>query len=189
VSGGALWSFDAGLSRGLTWFGALDDEGDLPGGAPRAQFVKYTAGASVSRGFEAFGLRPQLSTRLLAQWSNDTLYSSEQIALAGPFAVRGYRESRLYGDRGLTWRNELGIPFTAGVGTRRPLAVRPFIGADFGKVWSHGTAEGGTLSGWTAGLGLNYAPVSLQLSFSGAGPRSATVPSDHMFFARLAAAF
>ena len=110
-------------------------------------------------------------------------------ALAGPVSVRGYRDSRLYGDRGLTWRNELAFPFTAALGTPSPLGLRPFVGADFGKVWAHGAADGGSLSGWTAGLGLNYAPVSLQLSFSGAGPRSASVPSDHMFFARFAAGF
>ena len=189
VQGAALWSFDGGIARGVTWFGALDDESNLPAGAPRAQFLKYTAGTSVSRTFEKSGIRTQLSSRLSAQWTNDTLYSSEQIALAGPFSVRGYRDSRLYGDRGLTLRNEVAFPFVAGLGTRSPLGIRPFVGADFGKVWSHGETEGGSLSGWSAGVGLSYAPVSLQLSFSGAGPRSAAVPSDHMFFARFAAGF
>jgi hemolysin activation/secretion protein len=189
VSGASLWSFDAGVFRGVTWFGALDDAEALPAGTPRAQYLKFSAGGGVSRGFDAMGVRTQVSSRLAAQWSNDTLYASEQIALAGPFSVRGYRDSRLYGDRGLTWRNELAFPFTAGVGTRSPLGVRPFLGIDYGKVWAHGPAEGGSLSGWTAGVGLNYAPVSLQVSFSGAGPRSASVPSDHMFFARLAAGF
>lgn len=189
VSGASLWSFDGGVVRGVTWFGALDDESNLAGDAPRAQFLKYTAGASVSRTLDPFGVRTQLSSRVSAQWSNDTLYSSEQIALAGPVSVRGYRDSRLYGDRGLTWRNELAFPFTAALGTPSPLGLRPYVGADFGKVWSHGALEGGSLSGWTVGLGLNYAPVSVQLSFSGAGPRSASVPSDHMFFARFAASF
>jgi hemolysin activation/secretion protein len=189
VSGASLWSFDAGVFRGVTWFGALDDAATLADGAPRAQYLKFTAGGGVSRGFEALGVRAQVSSRLTGQWSNDTLYASEQLALAGPFSVRGYRDSRLYGDRGLTWRNELAVPFTVGAGAHTPLGVRPFLGADYGKVWAHGAAEGGSLSGWTAGVGLNYAPMSLQLSFSGAGPRSASVPSDHMFFARLAAGF
>jgi hemolysin activation/secretion protein len=100
ASGGSLWSFDAGVSRGLSWLGGLDDASGSPGNAPRAQFTKFTAGAGVTRGFEPFGVRAQLSSTFAGQWSNDVLYSSEQIAIAGPFAVRGYRDERLFGDRG-----------------------------------------------------------------------------------------
>jgi hemolysin activation/secretion protein len=187
--GGALWSFDAGLSRGVTWLGGLHDAGDLPGNAPHGEFLKMTAGAAVTRGFAPFGVRTQISSTLAGQWSNDTLYASEQVAIAGPFAVRGYRDVRLYGDRGFTWRNELGFPFAIGAGSAAPLSVRPFIGSDFGQVWAHDDVPGGYLSGWAAGVNLALAPTTLQLSWSGASSRSDSVPSDHLFFARLAASF
>jgi hemolysin activation/secretion protein len=186
ASRGASWSFDAGFSRGLPWFGALEDAGGLPEEAPRAQFTRVTLGASVSRGFEPFGVRTELMSSLNAQWSNDVLYASEQISLAGPFSVRGYRDVRLYGDRGFTWRNELAFPFALGAGGRRPLGIRPFVGADFGRVWSHEDSDGGHLSGFAAGVSVSFAPASLQLSWSGAGSRSDGLPSDQLFFARLA---
>lgn len=186
VSDGAQWSFDAGVSRGLPWFGAIDDASGLPGDAPRAQFTKFTLGASVSRGFEAFGVRTQITSAVNAQWSNDVLYASEQISLAGPFSVRGYRDVRLYGDRGFTWRNELAFPFSIGAGTSRPIGIRPFVGADLGRVWSHEDGQAGYLSGFAAGVNVSVAPVSLQLSWSGSGERSDALPSDQLFFARLA---
>jgi hemolysin activation/secretion protein len=187
--GGSLWSFDAGVSRGLSWLGGVNDPAGLPGNAPRAQFTKFTAGAGVTQGFAPFGVRTQLSSTLAAQWSNDVLYSSEQIAIAGPFAVRGYRDERLFGDRGLTWRNELALPFALGAGTGSVIALRPFVGADFGKVWSHDGVPGGYLSGWAAGTNVAFSSVSLQVSWSGAAARSSNLPSDHMFFARVAASF
>jgi hemolysin activation/secretion protein len=189
AKGGALWSFDAGVSRGVPWLGGLDDSGDLPDNAPRAQFTKLTADAGISRTFEPFGVRTQLSSTLAGQWSNDVLYPSEQIALAGPFSVRGYRDARLFGDRGITWRNEIGFPFALGVGASSPLGVRPFIGADYGKVWHHNEVRGAHLSGAAAGVNLAFAPFSLQVSWSGAAWRSGSVPADHLFFARLAASF
>jgi hemolysin activation/secretion protein len=189
TQGGALWSFDLGLSRGVTWLGGLHDAGDLPGSAPHGEFLKMTAGAGVTRSFEPFGLRTQVSSNFGGQWSNDTLYASEQYAIAGPFAVRGFRDVRLFGDRGFTWRNELGFPFAIAPGYVYPVSVRPFLGADFGKVLAHNEVPGAYLSGWAAGVNLAFASTSLQLSWSGAAWRSASVPSDHLFFARFATSF
>jgi hemolysin activation/secretion protein len=187
--GGTLWSFDAGLSRGVSWLGALDDPAGLPETAPRAQFTKLTLGAGLTRGFDLLGVRSQLSSTWSGQWSNDVLYSSEQITIAGPFSVRGYRDVRLFGDRGMTWRNELGFPFSLGSGGVQPISVRPFIGADAGRVFAHETTPTGYMTGWATGVNVARFPMSLQLSWSGAGPRSRELPSDHLFFARLAASF
>ncbi len=189
ASGGSLWSFDLGLSRGLSGLGGLNDPAGLPGNAPRAQFTKITAGAGVNHGFEPFGLRTQLSSTLAAQWSNDVLYPSEQVAIAGPFAVRGYRDGRLFGDRGMTWRNEIAFPFSLGAGSGAALAVRPFVGADFGKVWAHDDVPGAYLSGWAAGTSFAWSSISVQLSWSGSASHSASLAPDHMFFARFAASF
>jgi hemolysin activation/secretion protein len=189
ASGEALWSFDAGLSHGLPLLGGLTDSPGTTGGAPRAQFTKLTGGAGVSRSFAPFCVRTQLSSTVAAQWSNNVLYSSEQIGISGPFAVRGYRDFRLFGDRGLTWRNELGFPLAIGVGAAAPLSLRPFVGADLGRVWSHDGVPGAFLSGWATGASLTLSRFSAQLSWSEAGSRSASVPADHLFFAHLTASF
>jgi hemolysin activation/secretion protein len=189
VAGQALWSFDAGLSRGIRALGALQDPTGLPGNAPHGEFLKATAGAGISRGFAPFGVRTQFSSNFSGQWTNDVLYPSEQIAIAGPFAVRGYRDVMLFGDRGFTWRNELGFPFTFAPGNLRPLSIRPFVGADFGKVVAHNDVPGSYLSGHVVGSSFSISPVNLELSWSEASSRSHTVAADHYFFARFVAHF
>jgi len=49
---------------------------------------------------EAHGARLQISSSISGQWSNQLLYAGDQLAVTGPFAVRGFRDLRLYGDRG-----------------------------------------------------------------------------------------
>jgi hemolysin activation/secretion protein len=131
----------------------------------------------------------QFSSTLAGQWSDEALYPSEQIAIAGPFAVRGYRQVSLYGDRGLTWRNELGFPLVVAAGSTTPLNIRPFVGSDFGKIWSHNDVPGGYLSGRTLGASVSFARDVLEVSWSEAGRRSSNLPADHYFFARFAASF
>jgi hemolysin activation/secretion protein len=189
VEGATLWTFDGGLSRGVHWLGGLNDPANLPGNAPHGDFLRTNADAGVSRGFAPFGVRMQLSSTLAGQWTNDVLFPSEQIAIGGPFAVRGYRDVMLYGDRGFTWRNELGFPFAIPTGTRIPLNVRPFVGADYGKVWSHDGVPSAFLSGRTVGANLSLARTVLELSWSGASEHSRSLASDHYFFARLATSF
>lgn len=48
--------------------------------------------------------------RANAQYSNTPLLGSEQIAGSGVLAVRGYRESQAFGDKGVVLRNELHLP-------------------------------------------------------------------------------
>jgi hemolysin activation/secretion protein len=189
VQGLTLWSFDAGLSRGVRWLGGFHDPQGLPGDAPHGDYTKAIASAGLSRGFAPRGIRMQLSSTLAGQWSNDVLYPSEQIAIAGPFAVRGYRQVSLYGDRGFTWRNELGFPMAAAPPNAVPMSFRPYIGADYGRVWSHDGLPGGYLSGGTVGMSLAWPRFDVELSWSAALRHSASLPADHYVFARLVANF
>ncbi len=187
--GQSLWTFDVGAARGVHWLGALHDPGDLPGNAPHAEFLKTTAGLGVTRGFQVGAVRAQLSSTVSAQWSNSVLFPSEQIAISGPFAVRGFRDVNLFGDRGATWRNELGFPIALPSPSGFPMSLRPFIGADAGKVWAHDGIPGGYLTSDTAGIGLSLARVHAEVSWSGSAFRSTNLAPDHYFFARLAASF
>lgn len=189
VDGASLWSFDAGVVKGLPWFNAQNDPADLPGTAPHTQFTKLTLGAALNHAIDSAGAPRQFSSSLQAQWSNQVLYAGDQFALAGPFAVRGYRDLRLYGDRGFFWRNELTFPRNIAIGPGAPWSVRPFVGLDIGTTFAHGDTHSATLSGWVMGTSIGSGPFALQLSWSGSGPRSAGITADHSFFARFAANF
>ena len=189
AQGQTMWTFDAGLSRGVRWFGALHDAGDLQGNAPHGEFLKETAGAGMARGFSLGGLRAQISSSVSGQWSNDVLFPSEQIAITSPFAVRGFRDVNLFGDRGVTWRNELGFPFVLPSGKRIPISIRPYVGADAGKTWSHDGVAGGYLASATAGLSVSVATVHAEVSWSNSTFHSSGLAPDHYIFARLAASF
>ena len=117
------------------------------------------------------------------------LFPSEQIAITSPFAVRGFRDVNLFGDRGVTWRNELGFPFVLPSGKRIPISIRPYVGADAGKTWSHDGVEGGYLASATAGLSVSVATVHAEVSWSNSTFHSSGLAPDHYIFARLAASF
>lgn len=102
-SGMGQWTADAGVSHGLSWWGANRDPADLPSAAARYAFTKAELSASLER--------PLLGawvwrSRGVAQWSRHPLYSSEQLFAGGVGSVRGFAESAQGGDRGAYWRNE-----------------------------------------------------------------------------------
>lgn len=51
-----------------------------------------------------------LNTRLVGQAASGPLLSSEQLALTGAYAVRGFIEQGTLRDQGVVWRNELRTP-------------------------------------------------------------------------------
>lgn len=190
AAGGALWSFDAGIERGMPWFGGASDADHLPGDVPHAQFTKYTFGAGINTAFDARGTRLSLSSSLRGQWTSNTLYTGDQITITGPFAVRGYRDVRVYADRGVVWRNELSsLHRLGGKDQGAAWVVKPFVGLDVGRSFAHGGRDGATLSGVAAGTAVMRGPFALQLSYSTSGPASDGIASDHSFFARLDANF
>ena len=189
IAGPALASFDLGVTKGLDWFGALTDPTTLLPGAPRAQFTKVNFGTGISGRLKLAGITAQLSSQLTGQWSDDVLFASEQIAIAGAYAVRGYRDVRLFGDSGLLVRNEIGLPFSFPIfKTGKRGFAKPFAGYDVGRTFDHFGTPGAALSGWSAGLNLGLPRVSIQLSWSGAGARSSRIPADHQFFTRVSIA-
>jgi hemolysin activation/secretion protein len=190
IAGPALFSFDLGYTRGLDWLGALADLPNQPDGAPKGQFSRVNFGAGVNIRAK-IGAQPiGWSTQMTGQWSNDSLFASEQISIAGPYAVRGYRDVRVLGDSGLFIRNELSMPLRIPVpGTKLIIGAKPFVGFDYGKTRGQRGLPGQYLTGWAAGLGLQISRIAVQLSWSGSGPRSSGLPSDHSFFTRLSLAF
>ena len=153
---GTLFSFDAGIARGVAALGALHDDPARPQGAPQAQFEKYTYGASAAKFFSVSNLPFSLQSRLSGQYSNDPLYGSEQIAIGNLYTVRGFRNTSLPGRSGFYVRNDLGIPLPMGGGQ-----VKPYVAYDFGHV-----EAAGTLQGWAVGIDMSIAGASLSLAYA-----------------------
>lgn len=190
IAGPVLASLDLGVTRGLDWLGALPDLPNQPDSAPRAQFTKLTFGAGINARLDLAGQPVALTSQLTGQWSDDVLFASEQLAIAGPFAARGYRDVRLFGDRGLYIRNEIATPFSFDLpALDTSLNIRPFAGIDFGRTFSHEGEEGRALSGWVTGFNLSVSRVSFQISGARAAWRSPGIPRDNQIFTRLSVAF
>lgn len=98
-----FWTADVGYVRGLNVIGATDDPSDLPREGAHAQFDKIDFSGSLAAQFgRSFAYRSTLN----GQWTNEALFSSEQIFAGGTSSVRSFSESAMAGDRGYVVRNE-----------------------------------------------------------------------------------
>lgn len=162
---GKLWRFlveqrpasltlEAGVSRGLTAFGADRDSPQIQAGEAHGQFTKLDFNGALSFALPSpdaaqFIVRTQFN----GQWTRQALFGSEQIFVGGMSSVRGFRESGVSGDRGAYSRNEIvwaNAPALAGV------RMEPYVFLDTGI--TELIAEGHTrrLSGIGLGTRLQY---------------------------------
>jgi len=102
--------------------GTKSDNPDLL--APDRDFRTFRAQASFARRLSGKGM--ELRVRLGGQWADGTLYSGERFAAGGAQTVRGYRETLLLADTGLTGTIELAQPFRLAA-SRRELDWSAFV--------------------------------------------------------------
>ena len=106
----------------------------------------------------------QLASSLQVQWTKDALIPIDQINIAGPFAVRGFVNAALLGDKAAILRSEVSAPNIA----LGDVGIRPYGFYDVGTI-SRNHALAGELTGATvssAGLGLRaemFKKVSVDL--------------------------
>lgn len=122
------------------------------------------------------------ATEIDSQYSWNTLYGSEQIAIGGYYSVRGFRENYLIGDIGYFVRNKISISssdllnlitFSNNINKltlTNNLRFEPFF--DYGSVKNYYDSKGGRLSG--AGIKTSYQAkyLSASLTYSKALNRS-----------------
>jgi hemolysin activation/secretion protein len=154
--GPGQWTFDVGVVRGLSGLGADRDAIDLPEGAARAQFTKVEGNATLQY---ALGKTWNWRSRLAAQWSRTPLYSSEQLFAGGVSTVRGFAESAVGGDRGVSLRNEwvmqgVPAPFDGRL-FGQTLGTEPYLFLDGARLRTVADATNATLL--AAGAGLRFA--------------------------------
>ena len=141
---------DGGVSTGLNAFGASTDQGNLPRDAAHAQYTKLDASLSGSLQLSS---RFTLSSQLAGQFTDQALFSSEQIFIGGASTVRGFPEGLLSGDRGAMVRNELqyNAPRAASF-LSNEIRLQPFLFLDGGSVELLSIGRLQSLAG--AGFGL-----------------------------------
>jgi hemolysin activation/secretion protein len=99
-----FWTIDLSYARGLDALNATDDDvAELPEEGAHAQFDKINFVTNVSL---ALNQRWTYRGSLDAQWANQGLFGSEQFFAGGAASVRGFAESAVSGERGLSMRHE-----------------------------------------------------------------------------------
>lgn len=165
--GGILHS-SAQASGGSHMWGARDDL--MWPGSPKAQFIKYQGDLSYGHPIAVAGLDLTWSTTAHGQWTGDSLYSTEQIAIGSETTVRGYKDQILEGNRGGTLRNELSVALPTGIGSVDDAlgVAHPFVGYDIGMVthFHPETAIPGRLTGTALGVRLSGPWVEGELTYS-----------------------
>lgn len=89
-----------------------------------------------------------------AQWANVALLGSEQIVAGGAGVLRGFPESAVFGDRGVTLGNELHVPAMSW--NERGVQADPFVFLDVASLATRGPGAG-SIELASAGFGAEIA--------------------------------
>ena len=95
-----------GFSKGLSLFGAQKDPASATISTPRAQFFLLTANTSLNYVFKNIA---SISSKWNFQWSQDALYSDQQLNLGDVSATRGTGHVGLNADIGIATQHQIGF--------------------------------------------------------------------------------
>lgn len=123
-------------------------------GTLKHDFSKWTLSAGATKYFDTT-LPITYSFSGYAQYSNDLLYSVEQISIGGSYSIRGFQTKNISGDSGWYARNDLLF--------RTSEYISPYIAYDIGHIRSGEDSAGGTLSSATIGLRGHYRTFDVDL--------------------------
>jgi hemolysin activation/secretion protein len=133
------------LNLGFAW-DVLDSTGERSSNAPDSEFVswlgqiRWLQRLPISRLGWKWPPSALLVVRGDVQISNDPLLSSEQIAIGGPYTVRGYRRNRLVRDNAQIGSVELRVPVWTRSFGEPVLEVGPFF--DVGRATDVSQTQG-----------------------------------------------
>lgn len=114
--------------RGVPWLGGQSDAPGHARDAPTFHYIVNTLDVDLSLPFRWSGKPWLWSSTLHAQTSPDHLYAEDFLTIGGRYTVRGFDgEQVLGGERGVFWRNSLGLPLGHG-------GVRLYGGMDMGWI-------------------------------------------------------
>jgi hemolysin activation/secretion protein len=163
---------------GVRNFNAKEDIGVLDEFTPHAQYKKYTLDISYYKPFKLKNQSFYFQSYLSSQYSEDPLFSSEQIIIGDQYSVRGYREKSVLGDSGFYITNNINYqlpPFLTGsfdiLNLNKTLQkTEIFLGYDYGyvKQKAGSTASFGEGKGILSGLatGIRFKGKYLQFDIA-----------------------
>lgn len=149
------WTVSGGISKGLEWLGAVELPNAGVGTVPREKFIKLNLSASYTRPFKLMDSNASWSSSIKAQHTGNFLYGSQQIAIGGLYTVRGYDGTSIAGDRGLYWRNDVGLSFpgfTDPTTSKLMGKFQIYFALDAGYIDDREGQSGGALAGAAIGL-------------------------------------
>lgn len=181
--------------KGLKLLNAKQDEANLAGDIPKAQFDYFKLYASLSKRFTIPKTKIPflLSTEMDSQYSKQTLFGSEQFAVGGYYSVRGFRENYITGDSGYYLRNKANFNLGSLFAFRsqkeegffdksrvylNKLAIEPFYDYGYVKNKYVNNEAGGRLAGAGVKALLNSKYFNASLTYSFAANRSHLITSD-----------
>lgn len=138
----------------LDYYHGLNAFNPTTNGSLKHDFSKWTLSAGGTKYFDAsLPITYQFSG--YAQYTNDLLYSVEQISIGGSYSVRGYQRKNISGDSGWYARNDLSFQTSPN--------FSPYIAYDLGHIRSGVDTAGGNLTSATFGLRTRYRAFALDI--------------------------
>lgn len=158
---GGILSGNLAYHEGLDRFGAKSDEG-IDEFSPKAQFQKFTGDLSWYKAFMVVNKNLLYRFSFSGQYTDDILYSSENLNIGDDTTVRGFKAQSSSGDKGFYIRNEFGYRYKF---------LEPFVGYDYGRVKNvykdeYYKENGSEMSGATIGIRVYSGYFDMSLSYS-----------------------
>lgn len=123
-------------------------------GTLKNDFAKWTLAVGGTKYFDTkLPINYQFSG--YAQYSNDLLYSVEQLSIGGAYSVRGFQTQNISGDSGWYARNDLTFQVLP--------SISPYLAYDIGHIKSGVDTAGGTFTSATFGLRGRYRSIALDI--------------------------
>jgi hemolysin activation/secretion protein len=156
------------INLGLEYYRGIRNENDDEGNAYRDEtsiekkFQKILATANVTYSNRVKNIPISISSALTYQYSNDILYSGEQIGVGGLYSVRGFLGG-LIGEQGYHVRSSANFTHRVYM-----LNVTPYTFYDFGAITKNIVNEEyqGFLSGYGFGLKVNHKYINTDIFVS-----------------------
>jgi hemolysin activation/secretion protein len=168
---GGYFQINSYYYRGLKYFDAYKDSGEMGKDVPRAQFNKYELGITWNKPFAVFNRNFTYAFSSSGQYAIETLYSSEKISVGDLYTVRGFKGDSISGDNGFYLRNDISLDDLTFI-WKYLSGLRIFTGYDYGYIVenvgmeaNYGRGEASVM-GWSAGVNYSMEYLSANITYA-----------------------